>query len=96
MVDMGLIEDVRVEAERVEIDMVLTTGWCPFVAALNSSMMEEVARLPGVEDVEIRVVWEPVWTPERLSPEARARLEMPLEPLLPYRRRRLEAERSEP
>ena len=45
--------------------------------------------LDGVESVDVEVVWDPVWTPERLSPEAREKLEMPLEELLPYRERRL-------
>ena len=44
--------------------------------------------------VDVHVVWDPVWTPERLSPSARDALSMPLEQLEPYRRRRLAAERG--
>lgn len=85
VVDMGLIEDVRVDDSQVSIDIVLTTGWCPSVATLNQMMVSEVSRLDGVENVLVEVVFNPVWTMDRLSADARQKLEMPLEPLLPYR-----------
>jgi metal-sulfur cluster biosynthetic enzyme len=42
---MGLIEAVRVEDRHVHIDLLLTTGWCPFVANLNTVMMERVKQV---------------------------------------------------
>jgi len=89
VVDMGLVEDVHVEGSRVRVDLVLTTGWCPFVASLSATIPDRLRRLPGVEDVEVNVLWDPVWTNERLSPKARAELSMPLEQLIPYREGRL-------
>lgn len=86
---MGLIEDVRLTGSRVEIDMVLTTGWCPSVATLDHMMVDEVSKLEGIEAVTVQVVFDPVWTMDRLSEDARRKLEMPLEPLIPYRRARL-------
>jgi len=94
VVDMGLIEDIKINQADVQIDMLLTTGWCPFVANLNSMMIEEVQRLNGVEDVNINVVWEPVWTMDRLSESARSKLALPLEPLIPYREQRLAREKG--
>jgi metal-sulfur cluster biosynthetic enzyme len=89
VVDMGLVEDVRVEGSRVRVGLVLTTGWCPFVASLSTTIPDHLRRLPGVTDVEVNVLWDPVWTSDRLSPKARAELSMPLEQLIPYRERRL-------
>ena len=94
VVDMGLIENVEIDGAHVQIDMVLTTGWCPFVANLNSAMAEEVQQLNGVHDVDINVVWDPVWTMDRLSASARAKLTLPLEPLLPNREQRLALEKG--
>jgi metal-sulfur cluster biosynthetic enzyme len=89
IVDMGVVEDVHVEGAHVRVDLVPTTGWCPFVANMSSAIPDRLRRLPGVEAVDVRVVWEPVWTMERLSPSAREKLAMPLDELEPYRERRL-------
>jgi metal-sulfur cluster biosynthetic enzyme len=94
IVDMGVVEDVRVAGTHVEVDLVLTTGWCLFVATMSSAIPDRLRTLDGVETVDVRVVWDPVWTPERLSPSARDALTLPLEELEPYRERRLAAERG--
>jgi metal-sulfur cluster biosynthetic enzyme len=85
IVDMGVVEDVRVDGSHVAVDLVLTTGWCPFVASMSSAIPDRLRSVAGVETVEVRAVWEPVWTPDRLSESARAKLVMPLEELEPYR-----------
>lgn len=89
VVDMGLIEDIRIEGRNVHIDMLLTTGWCPFVANLNVMMEEHVKQCEGVETVTIEVLWEPVWTMDRLSESARKKLTLPMEELLPLREKRI-------
>ena len=89
VVDMGLVEDVHIEGSNVRIELVLTTGWCPFVASLSATIPDRLRQLRGVENVEVHVLWDPVWTSDRLSPKARGELSMPLEQLIPYRERRL-------
>ena len=89
VVDMGLIESVAVSGGDVRIDMVLTSGWCPFAMHLLTDMEQQVAALDGVEKVDVNIVWGPAWTPERLSPDARRKLSLPLERLLPLRNARL-------
>ena len=76
------------------MDIVLTTGWCPFVASMSDMIPARLRDLDGVESVDVEVVWDPVWTPERLSASAREKLSMPMEELLPYRERRLAATRE--
>ena len=68
LVDLGLIYDVQIEGAAARIVMTLTTRGCPMHAALIPAVRAAVARLPGVEDVQVDLVWEPPWTPERLSP----------------------------
>ena len=94
IVDMGVVEDVRVAGAHVDVDLILTTGWCPFVSSMSTAIPERLQRMDGVETVEVRTVWDPVWTMDRLSDSARAKLEMPLEELEPYRQRRIAQERG--
>jgi metal-sulfur cluster biosynthetic enzyme len=89
IVDMGVVEDVRARDGHVEVDLVPTTGWCPFVANMSAAIPEALRALDGVETVEVRVVWEPAWSPDRLSESARTKLSMPLHEL-----ESLRAERS--
>ena len=94
IVDMGVVEDVRVEGGHVDVDLVLTSGWCPFVSSMTSVIPDRLRHVDGVQTVEVRVVWDPVWTMERLSTSAREKLTMPLEQLEPYRRARVAAQQE--
>jgi metal-sulfur cluster biosynthetic enzyme len=94
IVDMGVVDDVRLAGGRVEVDLVLTTGWCPFVASMSSAIPERLRGVEGVESVDVNVVWDPVWSRDRLSPSARQKLTMPLEELIPYRERRIAEEKG--
>jgi len=94
VVDMGLIEDVRIDGRDVHIDMLLTTGWCPFVANLFNMIGERVKQCEGVENVNVQVLWDPVWTMGRLSASAREKLTLPMEELLPLREKRLAAQKG--
>jgi metal-sulfur cluster biosynthetic enzyme len=89
IVDMGVVEEVRIDGGHVEVDLLPTTGWCPFIATMTDAIPDRLRRLDGVEGVDVRVVWDPMWTPDRLSRSAQDKLSMPLEELEPYRRRRI-------
>jgi metal-sulfur cluster biosynthetic enzyme len=92
VVDMGLIESIEIEERFVRIEMVLTTGWCPFASRLLGMVEEEVGALPTVDSVDVDVVWDPTWTPQRMSESAREKLRLPLEKLEPLREARLGGE----
>jgi metal-sulfur cluster biosynthetic enzyme len=94
VVDMGLIESVEIQGGNVSIEMVLTSGWCPFAARLLEMIKAEVGKLPAVDAVEVEVVWDPTWTPERMSEGAREKLRLPLEKLMPLREARLRGENT--
>ena len=92
VVDMGLIEGIETRGRDVGIKLVLTTGWCPFSAQLFAMIQSTVGALAGVETVDVEAVWNPAWTPERMSQEARSTLRLPLETLLPLREARLKGD----
>lgn len=78
IVDLGLIYGVRLttagESQDVDIDMTLTAQGCPEHVNISAQVKSRVEQLAGVGHCTVNVVWSPVWTPERLSPEARKQL----------------------
>jgi metal-sulfur cluster biosynthetic enzyme len=74
VVDMGLIDSVRFDGDDARIELVLTSGWCPFAVELLGAVRERVEALPDVAGAEVEIVWEKGWGSERLSPEARRKL----------------------
>lgn len=74
VIDMGLLHRVSVTEGHARVELLLTSGWCPFAARVLTEVRECVEALPDVENAEVEVVWDEAWTTERLSPDARARL----------------------
>ncbi len=73
--DLGLIYRAEVdEGGAVRVAMTLTAPACPMAAMLPRQVEERLRALPGVTDCKVELVWDPPWTPERMSPEARLRL----------------------
>ena len=79
IVDLGLIYDIRLDAapggqQDVAVDMTLTAQGCPAHVMISEQVRARVEQLPGVRNASVRVVWNPPWTPERLSADARKQL----------------------
>jgi metal-sulfur cluster biosynthetic enzyme len=74
IVDMGLIRSIDVHAGRAHVELVLTTGWCPFAVSVLDDVRERLETMTGVTDAQVDVVWDEPWTTERLSESARAKL----------------------
>ncbi|MDP8978201.1 MAG: metal-sulfur cluster assembly factor [Actinomycetota bacterium] len=74
VVDMGLVRAVAVDGDDARVELVLTTGWCPFVVDLLTSIKRRVEELPEVGDASVEVVWDEAWTSDRLSADARRKL----------------------
>lgn len=70
--DMGLIYDINIkENGDVFIDMTLTAPGCPVAGVLPQQVADAVALVEGVGNVEVKVVWEPAWSIERMTEEGR-------------------------
>lgn len=74
VVELGFIYEVKVENEgNVHIKMTLTNPYCPF-HRMFVNRVEEAVRNLGVKNVDVELVFDPPWTPERISPEGRKKL----------------------
>ncbi len=74
VVDMGLVRDVVISADDARIELVLTSGWCPFVVDLLAQVKTAVEQVPEVGDAAVEIVWDEPWTADRLSEDARRKL----------------------
>ena len=72
IVDLGLIYDVRVTGNDVEVDMSLTSPGCPSGPEIMGDAERVLRALPGVGNVVINLVWSPFWSPDRIEPRVRA------------------------
>lgn len=74
IVDLGLVYDVDVEGETVNVRMTLTSPGCPVGPQILNGARMVVQDIDGVEHANVELVWEPFWTPERINPDYRAAL----------------------
>jgi FeS assembly SUF system protein len=75
--DLGLIYRLdRAENGDVAIEMTLTAPACPVAGTMPGKVAEAVAAVPGVGEVEVRLVWEPPWTKDRMSDDAKLALDL--------------------
>ncbi len=76
IVDLGLVYDVVFEDEVAKVTMTLTSQSCPEAKTIPDVAKRRCNSVAGVKDTEVEIVWEPEWTPHRISPEGRKALGM--------------------
>jgi metal-sulfur cluster biosynthetic enzyme len=76
IVDLGLIYELAIKPARVDVKMTLTALGCPMAAEVMSDVRDHLLALSGVSEANVDIVYEPVWTPERMTEEARWELGM--------------------
>ena len=75
--ELGLIYEIDIDAAgRVVIEMTLTAPACPVADILPEEVAEKARAVPGVTDAKVELVWDPPWTPDRMSEAARLELGM--------------------
>ena len=80
IVDLGLIYVIDLEMveesekTNVKVDMTMTSPACPAGPQLIGQSKQVISQMEGVEDVEIKIVMEPAWTPDRMTDDARDQL----------------------
>ena len=71
IVELGLLYDVEVEGPKVKVIHTLTSMGCP-VGPMIQENIDQIARsMPEVEDVEVELTWDPPWSPEKMSDDAK-------------------------
>lgn len=71
IVDLGLVREIDIEDDRVDILMTLTTPGCPLHSVFDEMVRQEVGGLKDVNEVDVELTFEPRWTPEEMTDEAR-------------------------
>ncbi len=74
IVDLGLVYDVGVKDGDVRVLMTLTTPACPVGPMIMGQIQEMVGILPGVTDVDVELTFDPMWSPDLMSDEAKSDL----------------------
>ena len=74
IVDMGLLRSVDVRGRHAHVQLLLTSGWCPFAARVLTDVADTLNAQPEVDTCQVEVVWDEPWTPDRLAPSARRKL----------------------
>ena len=74
IVELGLVYDVELDDGAVRVKMTLTSPGCPAGPMITNDAYRVLRAVEGVKDVNIDIVWEPYWTPERIDPKVRALL----------------------
>ena len=72
IVELGLMYDVEVDGPKVKVIHSLTSMGCPAGPMIQEGIHDAAQRVPGVEEVEVELTWDPPWTPERMSAPARS------------------------
>ncbi len=71
IVELGLFYDVEIEGPKIKVIHSLTSMGCPAGPMIQQDIHTVVANLEGVEEVETELTWDPPWTPERMSEDAK-------------------------
>ena len=75
--ELGLIYKLEVdEKNKVTLDMTLTSPNCPVAESLPNKVKENIMKVKGVSDVDLKLVWEPPWSKDKMSEAARLELNL--------------------
>jgi metal-sulfur cluster biosynthetic enzyme len=74
VVDMGLLRAVTLDRRHARVELLLTSGWCPFASRILTDVQAAITAEPGVDTCEVEVVWDEAWTADRLSDSATRKL----------------------
>tara|TARA_X000000950_G_scaffold137532_1_gene170776 strand:- start:183 stop:494 length:312 start_codon:yes stop_codon:yes gene_type:complete len=72
--ELGLIYDVRINQKKATLDMTLTSPHCPVAESLPMEVKRSVEQISELEEVEVKIVWEPPWDKTKMSEAARLEL----------------------
>lgn len=71
IVDLGLLYDVEIDGPKIKVIHSLTSMGCPAGPMIQEDIVNVASAVQGVEEVEIELTWEPPWTPDRMSDDAK-------------------------
>lgn len=75
IIELGLVDEVRVEGTTAHIEISLTEPGCPFTHHIVAEITDAAAAIDGIDEVVVTPRWAPLWTEDRLTPEGRRKLD---------------------
>jgi FeS assembly SUF system protein len=76
IVDLGLVYEINIQPARVDVKMTLTAMGCPMAGEVMTDVRDHLLQIAGVEEAGVELVYEPPWSPERMTEDARWELGM--------------------
>lgn len=76
VIDLGLVYDIKIQKDKVVLTMTMTTPTCPFAYMIFNEVESKLREIKGVKDVKINLTFNPPWSPERMSKEARSKFNL--------------------
>lgn len=71
IIDLGLVYGIEIKNDEVKIKMTLTNPSCPLAYSIVKNVEEKVSKIKGVKGVDVEIVFDPPWNPERMSKKAK-------------------------
>jgi len=72
--DLGLVYDINIENDNVGVKMTLTAPGCMMGGMIAEEVKAKIKAMSGVKDAKVELVWDPPWTPDKMSEEAKAQM----------------------
>ncbi len=77
ILDLGLVYEIKIDGDDVAVLMTLTTPGCPMAAMFDQEVIRKIKEIKGVKKVKVEITFDPPWTPEKMTKEAKKKLNMP-------------------
>ncbi|MEM0087127.1 MAG: metal-sulfur cluster assembly factor [Candidatus Micrarchaeaceae archaeon] len=75
VVDLGLVYGIEIkENNDVKLTMTMTSPMCPVTSIILAEVQMRLEEIEGIGKIEVELVWEPLWSPDMISPEIKAQL----------------------
>lgn len=74
VVEMGMVHRVEIQLDKVSVEMIPTFVGCPALDIIRDNVSKQLLTLEGINEVDVRFVFDPPWTTERITPEGREKL----------------------
>lgn len=74
VVDLGLIYNVEIKDARAIVTMTLTSAGCPIGPTIMRQVEDKMKQFPGVKESAVNLIWNPIWTPDKINPDIRGML----------------------
>ena len=74
IIDLGIVYGIEIKEDRIRIRMTLTSPGCPMGALIAEEVKRKVEAIEGIKEVEVELVWDPPWTPDRISEDVMKRI----------------------